>query len=452
MSEKLSDLKKEEFVKKLIEHRKKELNEKAKEQKKSNSIKDVDVDKIIKKSKELLEESKKHISIDKQSNSIEVESSQTSDVAKTAKKYKLRNAILKKTKIFKKPGKLAKKLLYYTLAGSTLLFWGGQAVEYGINKVESAQVDKAVDFYGGADVYFGKSIFGPYVEFKTSDTKNIKFGVDKSTDEKTKQQLNFCIDYINSVFDVINPNYHLNTVDVDNNKDCDIYFSVSNFAIDYPNILSNTMAITKNRKSDNIFDLYNYKHADIYYNTKYLENAYIRCTMLHEIVMHCLLGNNDLSYDETQQYHHYNVPFSVLSYKHSTNMILTLKYYELYNKGEKKDKEYLEYLQNEFTTIAPFDVIALASRYGNLNDERNKKDCVKLIIDTYRKCYEVFGENKYFLDTVELNKEGYPAKYDLYVAKRNPQKNAIKKSDYILDLNNLKSNTKKYKFDEEETM
>ena len=79
-------------------------------------------------------------------------------------------------------------------------------------------------------------------------------------------------------------------------------------------------------------------------------------------------------------------------------------------------KEKVDYVKNQFVTYTPFDLAAFAAKYGDINDEQNKRACTKLIIDTYETCKEVFGDKKYFFDDEILNEKGYPERFDLYAS------------------------------------
>ena len=318
--------------------------------------------------------------------------------------------IKNKKSIFKRAKSIAYKLFLATIYGSSITLGTNVGYQFTVNRIESNKVDEALEYYGGIKNYLGAGLFGPYKKFVTNDTKHIVIGHDKSVSDEMAVEFQYCYDYINNMFEIINPNYQFEVKNVNNSKDCDIYVSFSNFEKTYPDLNKTVVALTKNRYLKNFFTYYEVDHADIVFNTKYeYNNTLMRITMMHEM-MHAILLNLDLTYNKNNKYNHYTVPYSVLSYIDMVHMQINLQYPQGEN-YKRKDE-----LKNRFVTYTPFDIAAFAARYGDYNDVQNKKDCTKLIINTYNICKEVFDKQDFFIDSTELNQAGYPKKFDDFLS------------------------------------
>ena len=308
--------------------------------------------------------------------------------------------------------------------GFEALFFGSHGVRYFVNRVESNKVNTALDFYGGIDRYLCDAFFGTYIKFCPFDTKNIKVGIDEKVPEGTKKQVVYCLDYINDMFSVINPNYRFNAIDANTVKSCDIYVGYEDLVKKYDDSYRQTMAVTVNRKPRDIFNYVDYSKAEILFNHGWTDGScYDRMTFLHEM-MHVMLLNEDLTSNENEAYNHKTVPYSLLSYKHVNEVMFYLDGCYDYTDITENDK-------NTFVSYTPFDLAAFASRYGNIDSEENRIACVKLIVDSYKKYEKLFGEKNYFLSDELLNKQGYPYRFDIVMEKENKNNktttNSIKK-------------------------
>ncbi len=381
MSEKVTAKQRDEFLKRLREYHQKKLQEE----------------------KNQTEQRPYNTTIDK--SEIDFDNSRT-----RSKKVIVKN----KSKFFRKAKEIAYKVFIALSLGTGAAFSGNMGIQYAVNKAQSNKVNIALDYYGGSEEYLGKGIFGPYLKFKTLDTKHIKIGIDSSVSSSTAQQFNYCFDYINDIFKVINPNYHFDIINVNSKDECNIYVRVADFNEEFSEFSKNTVAATTGRNPLTFISYYSMGSAEIIYNEAYTNDPICeRFTMCHEM-MHAILENHDLTYNENELINHHSAPYSVLSYEHSTNMMKNLKYFNKYD-DEKKNQEILD----KFITFTPFDIAAFAARYGNFKDEANRKACTQLIVDTYKACYEIFGNKKYFLSSNELNIEGYPKRFEQFVIKSN---------------------------------
>ena len=388
--------------------------------------------------KEMLNNMKKYYSNKKQSNKdippLSYDELQSVSSSELSYKSKLKF----KSKKFKKALKILNAFLYTTLGCTSGLYIANCVTQEISNKVQSNEVDKALDYYGGISNYLGTSGFSKaYSKFVTNDTKNIRVGVDATVNEKTEAQLALCVNYLNEMFDVINPNYHFNTIRVEKKEDCDIFIQVGDIKEEYQKMDNNVIAVTYDRKQKNFLSYFQIGSAKMIYNVNYIDDLTLfRISVMHEFE-HVLLNNSDLTYNKEEKYTHYTVPFSVLSYWHVENINAYLNYKYLvyqpfkdYFSNENVNYAPIDltpliekygnandalkgYIENEFVFYTPFDIAAYAARYGDLNNEQNKKDCTNLIIDAYEKCKYIFGENRdYFLQQTELNSKGYPVKFE----------------------------------------
>ena len=141
-------------------------------------------------------------------------------------KKETRKTIKNGSKKFNKPNKKFLKMLW-VLGG--LLFASSTAnivTQEVANKIETDKVNEALEFYGGTNRYLRASgLFNFYTKFVPQDTKNIRVGLAQSVSERMETQLSYCVNYMNKMFDAINPNYHLNIVRAEE-KNCDIYVQV----------------------------------------------------------------------------------------------------------------------------------------------------------------------------------------------------------------------------------
>ncbi len=330
-------------------------------------------------------------------------------------KRKLNKGIIKnKTNIFTRVKNAVLKTILTTFVGFSMLVGSNMVVKYTNNKAKNKAINTALDYYGGASKYLGKGLFGIYNRFKTEDTRHIIVGYDKSVDENIAKQLDYCIDYINKMFSVINPNYHFETKFVNSKKECNILIDVCDLVKEY-NREDNIAAITHNRSTSNaFFDYYDYCNARISFNDKYInEPVGLRYTMLHELE-HVLLVNYDLEYDHSNLSHN-KVPYSLLSYQHINNIIANKRLKYEYDSGGKSQEEIID----ECFGYTPFDLAAFVANYGDFESVENKIACTKLIVDTYKEFKNTFGDRKYFLDDTDLNEEGYPKRFEQFVIKSN---------------------------------
>lgn len=318
------------------------------------------------------------------------------------------------SKKFKKIKIIGSALLLGITAISSTYFTTSLTQELG-SKMETQEVNEALEYYGGVNQYLKQGgLLGTYTKFETENTNNIRVGLDNSVNDINESQISLCINYLNEIFNVINPNYHFNIVRVENEKDCDILIQIGD------NFEKGIVGYATDRKNYNIFEHFKNNFSRIVLNKAINDKyEYTRIVLLHEL-MHVILLSDDLTYNEAEEYNHSSVPFSVLSYTYYYKMMNIGYCPEDYNEDLVVDDNLKNYLQNEFVSYTPFDIAAFAARYGDFTNEENKKNCTKLIVDTYKNCKKIFGDNfNYFLSGTELNNEGYPVKFEKYIKEEN---------------------------------
>lgn len=293
-----------------------------------------------------------------------------------------RKPILKnKVKRYKKPKNLFVKIL-------AVLFFG-MAVLYAKNivppMIQSNQINIALNYYGANSNYLGKSFMSVgYRKFCPKDTKHIKVGYSSNITDEQLQQFNYYYDYLNSVFEIINPNYHFETGKSDKLNDCDIYVEFTPFS-KMGKIGDKIVAFVDYKEA--ILDYNKIKKDIIYFDSeKDFSKAELRFYMAHEM-LHALTGNEDIGLGT-------DLPMTVFGYKSLNEIIYNVENYRNY-KSYEENKE----IQDEFITYMPYDLSALISLYGNIKDEQNRNNCISLLKDTLKTCQEVlYDEGKYFED------------------------------------------------------
>lgn len=296
--------------------------------------------------------------------------------------------VKKRDKILKNIGRTVLALI----VASELTFFGHNIV---VPKINAKKVNESLSYYGGNERYLRKDAFDfGYVKFIPKDTQHIKVGVSDSFTEEQKKQFSYFYNYLNSVFEVINPKYKFELQNVQGLSDCDIYIDFASFSGDERFVAAQT------NNNYSYFDTHRINKNTIYFNNDIeLTNAQLRVFLAHEM-LHALTGASDVKYDSS-------LPVSVFEYASANAMVQDLNFYQYLDDTEKNLKIY-----NEFITYMPYDLSALMSIYGNIKDENNKQNCIKLLNDTLNVCTEVFGEMKYFDEGYTLPETNSPATAD----------------------------------------
>ena len=255
--------------------------------------------------------------------------------------------------------------------------------------VESISISSNMNYYGASKYYVGKSLFNlGYVKFTPKNKGNVRVVVTDKIDDRYYEQFKIYYDYLNSIFEVINPKYHFELSRGDSNYD--ILIDSASFSQDsrFSNESSSTAAINKNTMSH--LELSNVSKSYICFNSDMdLPNARVRYFLAHEM-MHALLGSLDVGLGK-------DLPATVFGYSSATRLTYYLSNYNELDNDEENQK-----IRDEFMAYFPYDLSAIISVYAK---KGNREECTKLLNETLEQCKKVFGDDlKYFPDGYQLPK------------------------------------------------
>ncbi len=267
------------------------------------------------------------------------------------------------------------------------IFVGG-VVAYNVvtPKLDTPRIEYSLKYYGGNSDYLGKDMFDyGYRKFSPLDTKNIKVGLSNNVTDSQKQQFEYFYNYLNKVFNVVNPNYHFNLCDVSDPSKCDVFIDFKSFKGNDA-CPKNAAAVTYNQ--DYLLDLHKINKSTIYFNSDMdLSDVQLRFFLAHEM-MHTLTGSKDVGMGT-------NLPATLFGYDCSNRVVDYISTYHEY------DAEFNQKVKDEFISYMPYDLSAIISLYGNIKDETNKNNCTELLHKTLELCKKIYG------DEVDYYPEGY---------------------------------------------
>ena len=284
------------------------------------------------------------------------------------------------------------------LAFSSLFISGCRIVgNYNIEKYNqsheifaSQKVLNDIDYYGGDTDLLQKNFNivnlqrnKLYNHLESKNAKNIVVGYSSNFTKQQIQDFDYVFDYLNNVFDIVNPDYHFVTgvlgKDVDS---CDIKIrskKLSNL------IAAETLVLYSqpNNMSAN-------KPVITFNNNVSTNDSLIRYLLLHEM-MHILFGSSDMEQleDDTYSLYNYQNLLDIASYTHSLE---TKESAPSWYEGPFVTEE----VKNSFVTFMPKDLSTLIALYGDSSKEENRIKYIKLLNETYDKCNYLFGELKYY--------------------------------------------------------
>lgn len=233
------------------------------------------------------------------------------------------------------------------------------------------KVDEMLDYWGGDERYVDINyIPGTYMSneiynhFKNKKGQPITVQYSPIVPEEDKQQFNYCFNYLNDIFKVINPDYSFIVEDYTGNAD--IYVGYT--ALTNKEIIACTKPIYDKTHSSQI------KSADILFNTELnmeISNSYKRLAMMHEM-MHVMLGSEDVNEYQSQTFSLYN-------------------YMDVAFFSKMIDKQN-ENIKNSYVSLLPTDLSTFISLYGNAKTVEEKSTYVDLLNATLNSCASVCGE------------------------------------------------------------
>ena len=256
---------------------------------------------------------------------------------------------------------------------------------------QKTEVERNLDFYGGDARYINinKNLFSIGIDKLYTHLDNygdgaIIIGYEDDISENYRKQFQYTFDYINDVFETVNPDVKLEVADVSKN-DSDIFIELANLKndvgmqvkwdvdpINRSQIVGGIIKVNKNVK---------------------LSDTQLRFYMLHEIY-HILTGSNDVNEKESPT-------FSIFNYE-DVGFINEMIEHAYLSKEEKYaatdwSMDYpimSEEDKKSFVTLLPTDLGTLIALYGDSSKEENKDSYIVLMLTTVDKCIEVFGKHQ----------------------------------------------------------
>ena len=299
-----------------------------------------------------------------------------------------------------------KKLIPLTLVGLAALGGGKVAYDYNEGVVEDNiaaneryeinKVKESLSYYGGdlryvdakPSDFFGIKKPYSYSYLETAENETIKVAYSSSITNHQKKMFKYTFDYLNSIFEVINPAVKFEILD-SNTNDAQIYIKPAALA---QNVGMNvTCEHDKHNKSQ-------IEKATIRVNQNVeFTDTELKFYLLHEM-MHVLTGSDDVNEHESETFSVYNymdVGFinrqieNAWESEEEKQEAMNGHLVEVRPVLSKKEKE-------EFVTFLPTDLGTLIALYGDSDMQLNRENYVKLLNDTLERCQEVFGKNQPF--------------------------------------------------------
>ena len=245
------------------------------------------------------------------------------------------------------------------------------------------KVDKMLELWGGDERYVDSRLIPGtsqrneiYNHFKNKKGQPIVVQYSPSLSDEDINQFNYCFDYFNKIFKVINSDYSFIT-EKTSDESCDIYVGYNN--LHDSKVIAITKPIYNETHSSQI------KQADIIFNThlgREISKSYKRHCMMHEL-MHAMLGSDDVDESQSQTFSLYN-------------------YMDVAFMSSQVDACSEEHKES-FVTLLPTDLSTFISLYGDDISIEKKLSYVDLLNSTLENCYEIFGYRQpYYEEDFEI--------------------------------------------------
>ena len=167
---------------------------------------------------------------------------------------------------------------------------------------DQEKIDEDLEFYGGDERYIASSKdllnrdTSLYNHFNIEANRPVKIGFSSDITENEREQFTHTINYIDSVFKVINPEYSFEIVNEPSYK-CDIYIDKKP--------LEKHIGAYVNLKKD-IFNKNQVVGGNIHFNsTLESSNTQLRFFLAHEF-MHIFFGSGDIDFTQSRTFSLYN--------------------------------------------------------------------------------------------------------------------------------------------------
>ena len=305
-------------------------------------------------------------------------------------------------KRFKRPGKLLRTISVALL----ILGTAGAIYKVGNNKVKDYidknttfskdNVESVLDFYGADTRYLtinpnllglGLDKIYNHIDLNGDDSITISYEDIVSYDKREQFQHTF--DYLNNVFQVINPNIKFEVVELSKN-DSDIYIQMKSMKDDIGmKVEWDVDPINRSKVVGGVISV-----------NKNLEfsNTELRYYMLHEM-FHILTGSEDINEKESPTFSIFNYEdVGFINYQIENSFSSAEEKREAISGGQfHHDFPVMsEEMKNSYVSFLPTDLGTMIALYGDSTIPENKQKYIAFLINTVDECKLIFGNQPYF--------------------------------------------------------
>lgn len=267
------------------------------------------------------------------------------------------------------------------------------------NKIfDVEKVDSQLDYWGGDDRYvdnsYNKFTFKKnsiYDHFNVGD-RAVKVVYAANVSEAERQNYNHVFDYLNKIFEVINPKYKFEITE-GYQANSDIF--ISNEPVSSTNGGPEIGAYV--RPQADFLHSSKVTSADIVMNSNVDAcDTYKRYMLLHEM-MHVLFGSLDVNENESQTFSVYNSGDVGFLYKKVESAKVVEKLREGEYKGDCAFETTAE--KNSYVAFLPTDLSTLIALYGDMSVPENVENYKVLLQEHLQQSYKLFGDNQPYYES-----------------------------------------------------
>ena len=253
------------------------------------------------------------------------------------------------------------------------------------------KVDADLAYYGGDTRYvndrynmflFDSPIYAHFAPEKING--EIVVGFKDNISDEYMEEIEDVLEYYNSLFDVINPDYHFVAKRESDLDSCNILVESKPLQRIDQNSIVGAMV-------EQNFDFVNnskMKSANVYINSNYdFDGLTLRFAFAHEM-MHILYGSKDVNGYESPTVSVYNSP--------DVNLIVS----DFKSPYSALNKDHLD--MDSFVNLFPVDVATLIAIYGDSSKPENVNNYLKLMHENLDYCKNIYGRQYYFEDGFTL--------------------------------------------------
>lgn len=247
------------------------------------------------------------------------------------------------------------------------------------------KVDEQLEYWGGDSRYveqsYNKFLFKDntiYDHFNVGE-RPARVAYSDVMTEQERENYNHVFEYLNSVFEVVNPKYKFEIVEGKGN--CDIY-------IDKDSVSEDIGAYVK-PKQDSLHTS-QVESANIFMNTNIeASDTYRRYMLLHEM-MHVLFGSPDVNIYQSKTFSVYNSPDVAFMARKVEEAKVVEEIEEGKYTGDCAFQTTDE--KNGFVQFLPTDLSTLIALYGDMTNPENVENYKVLLQDHLQQSYKIYGD------------------------------------------------------------